>query len=664
STALAERLDPEEVHDLMDRCFAILLEEIHRYEGTVNQFTGDGIMALFGAPLALENAPERGLRAALGIQAAVLRYGEELERTRGITFRMRIGVHTGPVVVGKIGDDLRMDYTAVGDTTNLAARLQQAAEPGAVLASDHTVKLVEGRFVTRPIGPLALKGKSQPIAAHEIVRARARIPLVAGRDLTPLVGRSPELATLEALFERAAAGRGQIAFVVGEAGIGKSRIIYELRRRLDDRDMTWLEGRCVSFAREIPLLPITDVVKASFGIEETDGEATIIAKIHDGIERMFPEIAPTEALFRQFLAVDPGDTSVAAMDGQARRFALFDALKRMTLAGAARRPLVVLIEDLHWIDQPSEEYLTYVADALATARVLVLCTYRPGYRSPLAERSYATRIALQPLSAVETGAMAEAVLETQRFPPEIRDIIARKAEGNPFFVEEVAKSLLEMGALRRTEEGLVLNRGLSEIEIPDTIQDVIMARIDRLEEHAKRAIQIASVIGREFAVRLLERVAELGGRFDKLVGDLRSLELIYEKSGVPELAYMFKHALTHDVAYQSLLVQRRKELHRTIGRAVEELYADRLGEYSEVLAHHFYHGEEWEKAFEFLVKAADKAHESFANAEAVYFYERALEAAGHLRISNEARIAIHDGKASAHFAMSEFSQACSDLREA
>jgi class 3 adenylate cyclase/tetratricopeptide (TPR) repeat protein len=665
-TGLAERLDPEDVHGIMDRCFQLLAHEVHRYEGTVNQFTGDGIMALFGAPIAHENAPERALRAALGMQAAVRHLGDELARTRGLEFRMRVGVNTGSVVVGKIGDDLHMDYTAVGDTTNLAARLQTAAEPGSVLASEHTARLVTGKFVMRPVGPLTLKGKSAPVTAHEVLRAVPRAPLVASaaEGLTVLVGRAAELAALETPFGHAAAGRGQVVFVVGEAGIGKSRLIHEFRHRLGDGQVTWLEGRCVSFGRGIPFLPVIDALKGSLGIEESDDEAVIVAKVRAGLAALGGDLATVEPYVRAALAVDPGDSAVAAMDASARRFATFDALKRLVLASAARRPTVVLIEDLHWIDQASEEYLTYIVDALAGARVVLLCTYRPGYRPPFGERSYITRIALQSLSADESVSMAAAVLKAHDFPAELRALVCRKAEGNPFFIEEVTKSLLETGALLRTAAGLVLGRPVAEIAIPDTIQDVIMARIDRLGEAPKRAIQIASVIGREFAVRLLQRASDLGVNVDRLVGELRALELIYEKSGVPELAYMFKHALTHDVAYGSLLGQRRREHHRLIGLATEELYADRLPEYWETLAHHFYRAEDWPRAFAYLVKAADKALAAFANSEAVYFYAHALEAATHLEVDAMTRAALHKGKGLAHFALSEFPAAVDSLQAA
>ena len=665
-TALSERLDPEDVHDIMDRCFRILTDEVHRYEGTINQYTGDGIMALFGAPIAHEDAPERAVRAALGAQASLRRLGDELRAERHIDLQMRMGLNSGPVVVGKIGDDLRMDYTAVGDTTNLAARLQAAAAPGGILVSDSTAKLIAGRFATEPVGPLVLKGKAQPVDAYAVLRAVPRVPLMApsGRGLTPLIGRTSELAALETVFSHACVSRGQIAFVVGEAGIGKSRLIHEFRRRIEHQELLWFQGRCISFGRDIAFLPIVDVLKNALSIEEADDERAIIDKVAQGLAALAPDLGSIEPYLRALLAVDPGDTAVTAMDASARRFATFEALKQLMLSMAARQPLVVLIEDLHWLDPASEEFLTYIVDAVAGGRILLLCTYRPGYRPVLGERSYITRLALQPLSRDETASLATAMLDAQSLPPEIRTLIIDKAEGNPFFIEEVTKSLIEMGAMRRTPTGYTLDRPVSEIVVPNTIQDVIMARIDRLGDEPKRAIQIASVIGREFAIRLLQRASELGDRVTPLVGELRALELIYEKSGVPELAYMFKHALTHDVAYESLLVQRRKLLHHTIGRTIEELYADRLPEYSETLAHHFYRAEDWPRAFDYLVKASDKARAAFANAEALQFYDRALEAARHLELDAAQRLSILEGKGRAHFCVSEFPQAVDAYRAA
>ena len=665
STALAERLDPEEMHDIIDRCFRLLVEPVHYYEGTVNQFTGDGIMALFGAPIAHEDAPERAVRAGLEMQAAVRQFAATLEH-RGIDFQIRIGIHTGPVVVGAIGDDLRMDYTAIGDTTNLSARLQTAARPGTVLVSEKTAKLIAGRFTLQPVGPLTLKGKSAPVAAYEVIRALPRAPLVAASSegLTPLIGRTGELATLEALFKRASDAHGQVVFVVGDPGIGKSRLMHELHERIASDDVTWLQGRCISYGRGIPLLPIIDMVKNAFAIDEGDDDATIIDKIDRNVTGLSLPVTETAPFLRALLAVDPGNDSVGTMDPSARRFATFDVVKRLLLALVAQRPVALLIEDLHWIDAASEEFLAYIVDALAAARVLLLCTHRPGYRPALAERSYVTRVALQPLSVDETAALAAATLAVESLPPDVRTLISRKAEGNPFFIEEVTKSLSELGALRRSADGTLIAENVATAEIPNTIQDVIMARIDRLGDEPKRAIQVASVIGREFAVRLLQRASEIGAGVNSLVGELRALELIYEKLGVPELAYMFKHALTHDVAYHSILTQRRRQLHRTVGHAIEELYADRLAEHWETLAHHFANGEDWPRAFAYLLKAGEKARAAYANREAIQFYTDALGAAAHLDIAPSERAAVLKGKALAHLCLSQFNDAVDTCRAA
>ena len=328
----------------------------------------------------------------------------------------------------------------------------------------------------------------------------------------------------------------------------------------------------------------------------------------------------------------------------------------MTLQGGQLRPLVLAVEDLHWIDKTSEEVLLYLADSISAARVLLLVTYRPGYENPFGERTYTTRIGLRTLSDYDSLRLAAGMLALSEFPPELHDLIVRKAEGNPFFLEEVLRSLLEVGALRQRDGRYVLTKHISEIYVPNTIQDVIMARIDRLEEVPKRALQLASVIGREFTVRLLERISDVQAQLDRFLQELQVLEFIYERSFYPELAYMFKHALTHDVAYNSLLMQRRKELHRLIAMAIEELYAERLPESYEMLAYHYERGEVWEKALEYLVKAGQKAQQAYANSEALDHYSRALDICERLgeAVEPTTRMTIYAGKGAVHFLLSEF----------
>jgi class 3 adenylate cyclase/tetratricopeptide (TPR) repeat protein len=629
-TSLAEKLDPEEVHQIIDRCFGLITAEVHRFEGTINQYTGDGVMALFGAPIGHEDSPRRAVHAALGIQRALRDYSKELQTQRGLSLQMRMGINTGPVVVGRIGDDLRMDYTAVGDTTNLAARLQQGARPGSVLVSEATHKLITGFFETLDVGELSVKGHA-PVRAFEVLRPRgrrSRLDVVAERGITPLVGRDRELATLLDLFRQVKAGKGQVIFIAGDAGIGKSRLLLEFRRALAEAEekVTWLEGQCISFGQSIPFLPVIDQYRENFKIDEADGEPEIVAKVEHGMRRM-GELEAHIPYIRYQLGVDPGDPAVSAMDAQARRKKIFDAGRAITLRGAAIRPLVLIFEDLHWIDTSTEEYLGSLMDSVAAARVMLILTHRVGYAQAFGSRSFYTTLTLGSLSEVEALAMAGRVLGTDQFPQELGTVLMRKAEGVPLFVEEVTKTLLDLGVLRRENGGYRMVKGIEEVSVPDTIQGIIMARLDRLGEDGKRTVQLASVIGRQFMQRLLERIGGLTGQLEGLLRELKALEIIYELGLLPEPAYIFKHAVIQDVAYNSLLVQRRKELHRAVGHAIEELYPQRLADHYEELAHHFYQGEEWPKAFEYLIRSGDKAKDAYANQAALDSYARALEAA-------------------------------------
>jgi class 3 adenylate cyclase/tetratricopeptide (TPR) repeat protein len=662
-TSLSERLDPEDVHRMMTRAFELMLAEVHRYEGTVNQFLGDGIMALFGAPIAHEDHAVRALHAALGIRTAMGGYAEELQRRRGIGFQVRQGINTGPVVVGSIGTDLRMDYTAVGDTTNVAARLVQTAERGRILVSEATHRLTAGYFHTRPLGDLQVKGKAERIQGFELIAARSprtRLDVSAERGLTPYVGRERELETLRQCFERAKAGHGHMVFVVGDAGIGKSRLLHEFRGRLGD-EATWVEGRCISFGQSMPFHPIIDMVKRTFRIEEADPASVIANKLERGVILLGEDLRPILPYLYHLLSIDPGE-AVATMDPQQRRGEVFAALQRLLVRASEVRPQVLVHEDLHWIDTASEESLLFTADSIPTSRVLHILTYRPGYKQPFGERSFHTRIALPTLSSEDSVQMTRAVLGAATIPGELEALIVRKAEGNPFFVEEVVKSLHEIGAVRRDGDRYTLTARLDEIVIPDTIQDVIMARIDRLADAPKKTLQLASVIGREFTRRLLERIADIRGRTEDFLRELKALELIYEKALFPELAYMFKHALTHDVAYSSMLVQRRKELHRVIALAIVELYADRLAEQYEVLGYHFSKAEDWTRALEYLLKAAEKATKAFANREAITLYEQAVGATRQIgdTVSIETLMAIHEAKANLCFVLSDFESSCAE----
>jgi class 3 adenylate cyclase/tetratricopeptide (TPR) repeat protein len=661
-THLAGQVSPEDLHLVMDGCFERLSAAVHRYEGTINQFTGDGIMALFGAPIAHEDHAERAIHAALAIQAAMGVYGATLARERGIEFRMRIGLNSGTVVVGKIGDNLRMDYTAQGDTVNLAARLEQACQPGAVLVSEATRRLAAGAFTFRALPPLSVKGKEAPVVAHEVTglrERRARVDIAT--ELTPLVGRGRELSHLREALERVRHDRGEVVGIVGEAGVGKSRILFEFRRQLG-QDVLYLEGRCISYGQTIPFLPVVEMLKRGFRIAEGDRDDTVRDKVDRSLRAIGADLRSIPFLL-SLLGVETDDAALRGMTAEARRRHTFEALRALTIAGSARRPIVFAVEDLHWVDPASQDFLRYLAENSTRAAVLILVTHRPGYAPPWADRSYYSQIALTPLSEGESERVVESVLGVQSLPAAVTALVCQKAEGNPFYLEEITRSFVDTGILARANGGYVLVRPVTPQDVPDTVQGVIMARIDRLADTRKRTIQTAAVIGREFAAHLLGRIADIQGRLEDSLAELRALEFIYEKTLFPDLEYVFKHALVQDVAYASLLRPRRRALHELVGRAIEELYADRLDEHVAELAHHFAQGEVWPKAFDYARRAGDRARAIFANREAVAFYTQALEAAARMSPppGDADLMAIHEARGAVWHLLSSYDHAVADF---
>lgn len=626
-TSLAERLDPEEVHALMNRAFELMLAEVHQYEGTVNQFLGDGIMALFGAPVAHEDHARRAALAALGIQRALAGYREELGRRRRADFRMRLGLNTGLVVVGAIGDNLRMDYTAVGDTTNVAARLQQLAEPGQILLGDTTRRFIEPYFELRELGPVALRNRQEPVRVWALGPARPRA--AAPRTLSPLLGRDEPLAVLERAAAQAASGRGQAVYVVGEAGIGKSRLLLELRERLGD-SARWIEGRCLSYGQATAFLPMVEALRHLCGVAEIDTEDQVVDKVLRTLEPLGERGRALAPYLRFALALDPGDPAVGAMDPRERLGRLLRSITTLVQLLSAQSPTVMVVEDLHWIDSASEQYLGDVLDALAGVRVLLVLTWRPSYRAPFKEHTYVSRVVLAPLADADALALVRATLGIAELPDDLARVLSRKAEGNPFFLEEIGRALLDTGAVRQEEGRLTLARPAAAIVVPDRVQDVIAARIDRLTEEQKRTVQVASVIGREFALRLLRRVIDTAERAEQALAELKGLEFVYERVAREDLEYVFRHALTQDVAYESILHARRRELHARIAAAIEQLHAGRLEERVEELAHHFTRGEVWERAARYARQAGDRAAALCADDRATEFYEQALAALARL----------------------------------
>ena len=624
-TGLSARLDPEDLHGVMDGCFQHLLDAVHRYEGTVNQFTGDGIMALFGAPIAHEDHAVRAVAAALAIQQSVRRYAEALRAERGLDFAVRIGINTGPVVVGKIGDDLRMDYTAQGETVNLAARLQQVAPPGGLRLSEATMRLVSGYFVIEPTGEVTLKGLAAPVTTFTATRVRggrARFDLALERGLTAFVGRQRELTFLRDALDKARRGRGNVVSVVGPAGIGKSRLAYELRRGLDDTALTFLPARCHPHREALPFNLIAQLLQATFQLEEGEAEKTQVDKVERGVRRLDAELEWTIPYLEHVLALPADELDVQGLDEAQRKQRLVEAVRALTLRSAQARPLFLLMEDLQWIDASSREYLDGVVDSMAAHPIFVLCTYREGYAPSWDTRAFHQRLVLDPFTEQETAEMVAALAERASVAAPAGQLIVARAEGNPLFIEELTGYLNERGLLAAGDAA-----ALAHAEVPATIQDLLTARIDRLPESAKRVLQVAAVLGREFPFPLLQAVVPADVDLPAELATLARAELLGETAVFPERRHRFVHLLVQEVAYQSLLVKSRAELHARAGRALETLSAERPEEALYELARHYGRSAEHDKALRYLVLAGDRARSLFAYDEAAAYYRQALDLA-------------------------------------
>jgi tetratricopeptide (TPR) repeat protein len=589
-------------------------------------------MALFGAPVAHEDHALRAAHAALGLQRALARYRDETARTRGVQFRVRLGLNTGLVVVGAIGDNLRMDYTAVGDTTNTAARMQQLAEPGQIVAGEATARLIEPYFELRQLGTFTVKNREQPVAAAELVRPLphvSRLTARAAHGLSPFVGRDDAIGALERAWTAARGGRGQVALVVGDPGIGKSRLLLELQRRVGAAG-TWMQGDCISYGGATPFLPVVDLLRRALGIEDADSEREVIAKICQRCAALGADAREVEPAVRYVLSVDPGDAAFAARDPARRRADIFAAILRLLAASCGERPAVVVIVDAHWIDSASEDFLKSLVDAVPGMALLLVVTYRPTYQQPFGERTYFRHVAVQPVEDEAAARIVHAAFGVDDVPEELAAAIARKAEGNPFFLEELGRALVEEGAVRPEGGRLVLTRPAATLAVPDTVQDVIAARLDRLGDPQKRTLQTAAVIGREFALSLLQRVSDVQSVLEHSLGELQRIEVIYERRGAGGSEYVFRHALTQDVAYASLLQAERRRLHALIGAAIEDVHAGRLDERAAELVYHFTRGERWDKVLRYAREAAARAEALCVDDRAVEFYETALRALEHL----------------------------------
>jgi class 3 adenylate cyclase/tetratricopeptide (TPR) repeat protein len=615
STSLADGLGPETMHVLLNRFFELALGEVHRYEGTINQFLGDGFMALFGAPVTHEDHARRAVLAALGLLKRLEDNRSELGEQQGAEIKVRMGINTGWVVVGGIGDQLRKDYTAIGDTTNLAARLQQAAEPGTILASAATMRFVQGSVQAQPVGPLVLKGKKGPVPAFQVLGTGALSSdqaVLSGTTLSGFVGRQREMMILDDLRERAAGGEGQIVGIAADAGAGKSRLLHEFRLRLWEVPVLRLAGRCLSYGSGVPYLPLLSMLRNDFGIGEADSPAVVAGKVRASLVKAGMSAEEALPFLLHLLGVREGTESLAELSAQALQTRTFAILRQWILNAGQGRLVILEIEDLHWIDQTSEEFLGHLGEGLASARMLLLVTYRSGYRPRWLEKSYATQISLPRLNQRESRQVVESVLREAKLRDDLLDTALTKAEGNPFFLEELTRSLLES----------------PDVSVPDTIQGVLLARIDRLPEEHKRLLQAAAVLGREFPLALLGGIWE--GDPGSLLSDLKRWEFLYEELTSAEPRCFFKHGLTQEAVYQTLLAGRRQALHAAAGQAFERLYADRLGDVYDRLAYHYSEADDPEKAVFYLIRFADRAAGSYAHAEAAQALREALSHAGRL----------------------------------
>jgi class 3 adenylate cyclase/tetratricopeptide (TPR) repeat protein len=639
STRLAEQVTPETMHEIMDRVLKLMAEAIHRYGGTVNQFLGDGVMALFGAPMALEDHALRAVQAALAIRETAAGYGAQLQQQYGVDLRLRIGLNTGPVVVGRIGDDLRMDYTAIGDTTNLAARLQAMAEAGSILVSETTHRGIEGHIHTEPLALVSVKGRSQPVGVARVLgrrRQRSHLEVRAERGLTPVVGRQRELALLQECWARARRGHGLVVGLVGEPGVGKSRLVFEFRNTLVQERIGWFEGHCSALGQTRPYLPILSIVAARLQIEEGDNPLQIEEKLRRGVRQIDEDLETYIPFLREMFNLPGEDQAIRHMDPQLKRRQTFEALRALAVAGARSVPAVVVLEDLHWIDKTSEDYLAFFVESLPSMPVLVITTHRPGYVVRWAERTWYTQLGLDMLGDGDAELLITRLLGSPQVPREALLPILEKAEGNPLALEEITTSLVERGILVRDAGGIRWT-GSRDVRFPATIQDVVRARIDRLDEEVKDTLQIASAIGREFRHSLLARIVGAAGALDDHLAALRRLELIHATRLFPEPVSVFKHAVIQDVAYLSLLLPRRRELHAAIAEAIEELYAGHLEEHAAILAHHYQQSERPAEVLRYALVAGERAARLNARAEARTYYDQARAAAEALPASPATR---------------------------
>jgi tetratricopeptide (TPR) repeat protein len=623
-----------------------MMDAVHRFEGTVNQVLGDGIMALFGAPIAHEDHALRACYAALAMQAAMRAYTDEVRRAHGLEMRIRVGVNSGEVVVRAIGNDLHMDYSAVGETTHLAARMEQLAMPGSIRLTTSTLHLVEGLVQVNALGPVPVKGLAEPVDIFELLGAsgtQRRVQAAAARGLTRFVGRHTEMAALTDAMARAGAGHGQVVALVGEAGVGKSRLVYELTHSHRIPGWLVLESASVSYGKATPYFPVIDLLKRYAHVEEHDDTRTIRAKVTGQVLTLDEALQDTIPALLSLLDALPDGSPFLQLDPSQRRQRMLTALKRVLLRESQVQPLLLVFEDLHWIDSETQALLDSLVESLPATRLLLLVNYRLEYQHGWGAKTYYTQVRLDPLPLVSAEELLQVLLGNDPGLVPLKQLLIVRTEGNPFFLEESVRALVETGVLGGERGAYRLDTALQSLQVPATVQAVLAARIDRLPPEEKRLLQTAAVIGNEVPLPLLHTIAELSEEaLHRGLAHLQAAEFLYETRLFPEQEYTFKHALTHEVAYGSLLQERRRGLHARLVEAIEVLAPERVAEQVERLAHHALRGEVWDKAVTYWQRAGDRADDRAALREAVASFEQALQCLDHLRVRGDTRVLAID----------------------
>ena len=632
STEMIRDLDPEEARAIVDPVLHLMMAAVHRYGGYVAQSTGDGIFALFGAPVAHEDHPQRALHAALAMQEELHRYADRLRTEDKIPVEARVGVNTGEVVVRTIETGGHTEYTPVGHVTNLAARMQTAAPAGSIAASEATQRLCEGYFEFRALGPTSVKGLNAPVEVYEVVRAgplRTHFQLAARRGLTRFVGREREMQQMKRALELARNVHGQLVAVVAEAGTGKSRLFYEFKATLP-AECKLLEAYSVSHGKASAWLPVLELLRGYFGLQDADNATTRREKVSVALATLDQTLGDALPYLLGLLGIQEGPDPLAQMDPQIKRRRTFDAIKRIIVRESLNQSILVIFEDLHWIDGETQALLDLLTDSIANSRVLLLVNYRPEYHHEWANKSYYSQFRLEALGRESAGEMLSALLGDRVELAPLKRLVIERTEGNPFFIEEMVQALFDEGVLVRNG-AVKVTRSLSQLRMPATVQGMLAARIDRLSAEQKDLLQMLAVIGRQSQLGLVRQVAsQLDPQLERLLLDLQSGEFIYEQPALAGAEYIFKHALTHEVAYNSVLMERRRLLHERTGDAIEALFKERIDDHLAELAHHYSRSANARKAVEYLFRAGRQAAARCAYSEAVSRLSSALELLKHL----------------------------------